>query len=184
MGLKKQFICGLIGIDSYLLPRERKQEITSVVDDLKRKYDPCPASEESLLAIARGEDIKVYYSDLACFAPINDMSTREIILPNIKITSNLAHELGHIILESLAESDAEYFMSELTEKNIFINNLTVMFKQPPYSLSIFRKYSAQSDFLKRDVDALLVAGAGYEIVKELANDFLNLKMQPNNIEEK
>ena len=121
------------------LERQKKEEIDQVVDGLREKYGLSDSlTKESLESIAADYDCSVHYSFLA-HVPISDRTELPvIILPEYTIVSNLAHELGHVILQTEEENEADYFMGQIIGEDISEINSQTFKEFVRYSTDCFK----------------------------------------------
>jgi len=158
-----------LGLDSFLLSGQRKEEINDLAYQVRDTYGVPPATMEGLMELASDESIAVYFSDLAVFAPFSNIDGMYVILPNVEVESHLAHELGHILLETELESEADYFMSAVTGKSVLRNNVEALAVSAHYSLKTLHDYFIYPHFLERDAHHLMeegVCGGVVNLLKE------------------
>ncbi len=127
---------------------EQKKEIDSAVDKLRIKYH-LPSEKCSLLDLeylATDLNIQVDFCQDAITAYNERQKSPErsyVILPNMGYPTNvrnLAHELGHIILDTDSELKVEYFSHLLTGENIISNQYQTCLDALKYMILLIRRY--------------------------------------------
>lgn len=115
------------------LALEEKQEIDSIVGKLRENYHlPSQGCDlRDLFAISRGRNVQVSYCEdaITAYAVVQEYPKRSyVILPpliegeEIFTAEYLAHELGHIILNTLSETKVEHFTTVLTGRSPFVED--------------------------------------------------------------
>ena len=175
---------------------KRKTEIDAVVGDLRRKYKIPPCTTSKLLDLAEEFNSKVHFSSILP-VPISARSDEKkeqsyIIIPDCGErvnTYNLAHELGHIVLDTSVEIEATYFSAALTSnRNVAVEFLvdhalsslalhTFYFSQLKGS-QILRQY-----VLEQELDELRAKGFPEDLLGETILDCVFANMVPKDFYE-
>ncbi len=160
------------GFSVHLLGSQRKKEISDVVDGIKERYDIPPASEEKLEKVALNYGIQIFRSDLAVFGPINlnNPECKQIVLPRYYCVSNMAHELGHLVLNTAIEPEADYFMEEITGRSTVRENYGALLPIYRYFKEVRSHTQINPYHLADEVALLKQQGAEARIIDVLMND--------------
>ncbi|MBI2146820.1 hypothetical protein HYU22_05800 [Candidatus Woesearchaeota archaeon] len=160
----------LLGISAYLVNGERKKEINAIVETIKEKYSIPPVTETTLENIAEEYGIGIFRSDLALITPISLNSYRQIILPRYLHTGNMAHEIGHIVLNTRMESEADYFMKEITGRPAIIDNYHGIKEHFSYYMNVVARIRDHPYHLVDQATLLKRQGANVEGINFLIGD--------------
>ncbi len=154
------------------LSQDRKEYISLVVNSLKRKYNFTNPSLQQLMQIPNNLNIKVHIFDWV----MNGYSYRtatfknpHIILPKMSIKSTLAHELGHILLYSFCEHEANYFGAEIQCISPLEDMKQAMSEAIPYTIKTIRQNMSNPNIIKDGTKKLRREGLplkGIELIKK------------------
>ena len=130
----------------YFIGKERKIEISKKVEEIKNEHSLPPITWFKMSGIARQYNIDVYCYDWV-LTPLSSREKSYIILPSYDETSHLAHELGHIVLDSGDESEVNYFAKELLGSFVK-DHAIVALSSLRQMLDIFRDYRSNGPWKK------------------------------------
>ena len=171
--------------ESLLKCIERKKEIDETVQQLRNNYGAPLDSFSKLEALSQEYNTRIYFSPLP-FTPFKFRSKEggnDVALPlvtPIVNNYNLAHELGHIILDTNNEAEAIYFSAALIAKksiafSLFTDHLVSGFTCMRFLHSFFKIYPSLEEREKKvslELDSLCESGAPAEVLLSI---FMELK---------
>lgn len=133
--------------------KETRQKIDGEISLIKDKYcKDGKVSEETLTKVSEDRGIKI----IRCYEVIIPGANRRskepyLILPDYKNLSNLAHELGHIILDTSSEREVCYFERRLLG-NYVKHYVASALKIFAHTILLHRRYSKYPELLDLKFD--------------------------------